>query len=304
MVTRLGLDDVNGAFSKLQARFAGTRLTIKLYPPKRPRVPDLPMVTYDMSYKSIFASGSRGFIPDFIKLEVLSENVAIPTNKIKEKTTPVLTVRNVTCVTLGALVADKLQTLASKTVGTVVEEMPKQLYDINHLLFDNAVSKEAVEHMMYAFDALAKEELKFKKLKGTPSDVLGDVIATLADLSTVDIAGKDDFKRATRDFQSLYVRKENVRNTYGWGETASRIRFAAGLLKLALDDEIEESEYVKCMAKAKSLSNALPPAEKNIEMKLIELIGEDGRKFRGKPLRRIYWQAVDYFNIDKLAGAI
>ncbi len=299
IVTPLSLKEVNEVLSHLQAKFAGTSLEIKPYLPPKARVPELPMVTYDVFFESVLPR-AKGFTRDFIKIDIISEDVKLPVTAIRAKDTPVFTVKNARCVSLGALSADKLQTLASKTIGTTIDDVPKQLYDIDHLLFGNPASIDVVKHMMYAYNTLAKQELKFKKRKESPIDVLDDIVDTLAGLALVDIEGNKEFKKSTRDFQAQYLRKESVLNVYGWGERVSRIKFLCLLLKQALEDKINEREFVDHITKASEISTKLPASDKVLEARLVELIKPKGRVFRGKPLRRIFWHAVTPTNLYDL----
>ena len=301
LVTRLDKDHVVGYLAELQAKFDGSGMEVKPYAPKGPVV-ELPLVTYEvyfepLTYKAIFGSNGR---QDYIKLEVLSEDVEIPTTIVEEKETPALKVRNLRCVTLGALSGDKLTTLASKTTGVLPEEQPKQLYDIDNIVFGNDLTKEDVEQMLQTFDKLSKIELGFKRRKETPIGVLEDIIATLDAFSKADLASGDrEIRGLIRDFEGTYVSRKAAVSASGWSARALRVKFLAGLMKLSIEGEMDEAGLADTLARAKRLSGSLEESDRKLQEQLLGY-AKGPRELKGKPPSRLFWEVVNASNIEEL----
>lgn len=302
--TRSDREHILRRFSELQARFDGSGLEVKPFNPKQPVV-GLPLVTYEVyfepaTYKAILGSNGR---QDFVKLEVLSENVEIPTIIIEEKETPVLRVRDVKCMTLGALLGDKLTTLASRTIGTVPEEQPKQLYDIDNMAFSNNLTKENAKHMLMTFEKLSSMELAFKSRKETPMDVLDDILGTLDAFSKADLASGDRrIRNLVRNFESTYVSVKARLTPSGWGARSLRVKLLAKGMKSALRGEMDEEELTESLEHAKRLSKRLNE-DTDIRNRLLRY-SKNPRELKGKPVDRLYWEVADFSNLEDLENAI
>jgi hypothetical protein len=302
--TRLDRNHVLGRLSELQAKFDGSNLEVKPFSPKQPTA-GLPLVTYEVyfeptTYKAILGSTGRR---DYIKLVVLSEDVEIPTVVIEKKETLVLSVRKTKCVALGALLGDKLTTLASGTIGTVPEEQPKQLYDIDNIAFSNDLTKTDINHMALTFEKLARFELAFRNRKETPMDVLEDVLGTLDAFSKSDMASGDrGVRNLVRNFESAYVSVNARLAPSGWSARALRIKLLAGGLRSFLQGEIDEKELADALTRAKQLSKRLAEST-GIREQLLKY-SKNPKELKGKPVSRLYWQVVDFSNLDDLEKAI
>lgn len=301
-VTRLDRDHILRRFSELQAKFEGSDVEVRPFVPRQPVI-GLPLMTYEVyfeptTYKAIFGPNGR---QDYIKLEVLSEDVEIATTTIKEKETPVIMVSNVKCVTSGALLGDKLMTLSSGTIGTVPEEQPKQLYDIDNIAYGNDLTKEDIGQIMQTFDTLTRIELGLKGRKETPMDVLDDIVNTLDAFSKSDLSSGDrKIRDLVRNFENSYVSRNAMLSPSGWSARALRVRLLTRALKSALREEMDESRLANMLAKAKQLASRLREDD-GLREKLSKLT-ENPRELRGKPIDRLFWEAADPYNVEDLEG--
>ena len=124
-------DQLSGIIRAVIAKFASHAPLFQFseYEPKSPTV-GLPMKTYDVDLPSVITNACR------IKLDVLLIDEDIPLNTIRRAKTFACTVENATCPTAGALVGDKLLTLARGSIGIqTVEDYPKQVYDLEMLAY-------------------------------------------------------------------------------------------------------------------------------------------------------------------------
>ena len=241
LVTPLNAEQVQKAVTQLEKKFDGSPIDVKKYVAKKP-IEGLPLITYHVGYRELEGGG-----PNHIKLEIFSSDIRFPSTKIESKETLALTVRDAICISRGSLSGDKLTTLASGPVGAPLEEQPKQLYDIDHLIFSIDFGNEAVLHLMEAFQARALEELGFKKLKGNPRVVLADIIDTLTKFSKANTIGDQAVRKAIRDFETNYVSTSARTSQSGWGVRALRVRFLATTMKLKLEDKLTQAEMNKLL---------------------------------------------------------
>lgn len=303
VVTSLDEDGVHQHFAALKAKFDGTHVEIKQYVPPEPPNPGLPLITYEAYYNSVTDRDPK-YPKDYIKLDVLMQKVKVPTTIIEKKATPCLIVQNVICITLGALIGDKLLTLASQTIGTPRADEPKQLYDIDNMMLTNNLTEKDVSQISETFVGLAEEELRFKGRKEDPMEILDDIISTLTSFSKCDLIGDRDIKTAISNFQSVYVRRNGILGAAGWSTRALRVRFLAMLLKLNLEQKAKSGDLVAVLAKVKELSTRLSVSNTNLRGQLLRLAGEENKALKGAPLLRLFWAVVSPSNIDDLAKII
>jgi hypothetical protein len=80
-------------------------------------------------------------------------------------------------ISLGALIGDKLLTLAGGTIGMISEEdYPKQIYDVEMLAFRGGrLTEGAIKDAADAIEKIVLEEARFRRIETSPIGVLKDV---------------------------------------------------------------------------------------------------------------------------------
>ncbi|MEM3186386.1 MAG: nucleotidyl transferase AbiEii/AbiGii toxin family protein [Conexivisphaerales archaeon] len=270
------------------------------YTPKNP-TPRLPLQTYWVNLPSVLIESCR------IKLDVLLSKVDVPFHTISSAETFVGQVKNVTCLTRGALVGDKLLTLARGTIGVQqFDDYPKQIYDLEMLVFQTDCAVKELADATRAVQALAPVEASFRSKDVTPEDALEDVKKTTTLLSNVDLASAEEtFKKAVNDFQQFYVNNSERRKLYEWSSRVLRIRFLASLIQLHLSQNFSLQKIERALSLSKSLSkrfrSAKPMEMDGIKNKLLKFTeSHKTRELRGKPLDRIFWDVVTPENVEEL----
>jgi len=229
LTTQLSGDEFNQVISKISRKFRvfTPLFQFKKYSPKAPKV-NVPMTTYDVLLPSVFKENCS------IKVDALNSRLSLPTVQMSGIETFAIRVSKVKTLSLGALIGDKLLTLAGETIGIASEEdYPKQIYDIEMLTFKvGKPTQSLVEHAAEAIEKIALEEAQFRGIKTSSPNVLKDVEKTMERYSLVDLAaGSLSTKRYINNFQQFYVnRTEMSTRLYEWSSRALRIRFLATLM--------------------------------------------------------------------------
>jgi predicted nucleotidyltransferase component of viral defense system len=139
----------------------------------------------------------------------------------------------------GSLIADKLLTLADRTVGILAlkeedyESYLKQLYDLTHLvnkfITDAAVQKD----ILATLDKLIPIELKYRGLSKKVVDVLKDIVLSLETRRYIDFDQSEpakEFKYAIDSFQGNYINRSESVILNEWGARIGKIWFIASLI--------------------------------------------------------------------------
>jgi hypothetical protein len=106
---------------------------------------------------------------------------------LKNVQTFAVDVRNMKCLTVGALIGDKLLTLAKGSVGMKLgSDYPKQVYDIDALLGSAKISDQTVSEMVASVNRLTELEAGYRNIQVSSNEALRDVIATMDEYSLVD----------------------------------------------------------------------------------------------------------------------
>ena len=236
----------------------------------------------------------------------------VPFHTVKSAKTFAGTVENVVCSTPGALIGDKLLTLAKGTIGIQrVDDYPKQLYDLEMLAFQRDCGIEELRDAIKTVKILAPVEASFRDKRVEPTDALEDVKTTMTRFSSIDLASADkELKKAVNDFQQLYV-SESQRGTrqHEWSCRILRMRFLASLIQLHLMDKISPQEMERMLSLSKSISIRTKSAKAQEVEKarpaLVKLLkGPETKELRGKPLGRLFWHVVTPENIEDLDKSI
>jgi len=307
LTTHLSENELDQVISKMSRKFRSFSplFHFKKYLPKAPKV-NVPMTTYDVLLPSAFQERCS------IKVDILTSRLSLPTLEMSGIETFAIRASKVKTVSLGALIGDKLLTLAGETIGIVGEEdYPKQIYDIEMLTFKGGkLTQNIVEHAADAIEKIALEEAQFRGIETSPIDVLKDVEKTMERYSLVDLAvGSPLTKRNINNFQQFYVnRKEMSTRLYEWSSRALRIRFLATLMQLYLSGKIEASQVVQSILRSREISSKMREVGRGDVSKLRrELLAHAEshisrfKELMGKPLERVFWQILTPDNMDRMA---
>jgi hypothetical protein len=264
------------------------------------------MQTYTVGLPSVITDVCR------IKLDVLLAEVGVPFHTIKSAKTFVGQVENVTCSTAGALVGDKLLTLARDTIGVQrLDDYPKQIYDLEMLAFQRDCGVTELADAAKAVQALTPVEASFRDKRVEPEDALEDVKKTMSNLSTVDLASADrEFKKAVNDFQQFYVSESEMGTKwYEWSSRILRIKLLASLIRLRLSGKLSLQQAERLLALSKFISSRAKSAKaREIDKAkpgLLRLLkGPEAKELKGKPLDRVFWNVVTPENVEELQKTI
>lgn len=295
------------AVRALNARFSSRAPFFQFdeYKPKSPTV-GLPMKTYDVGLPSVLTDGCR------IKLDVLLIDKDVPFHTIKSARTFACTVENVTCSTAGALIGDKLLTLAKSSIGIQrLEDYPKQIYDLEMLACQRKCGIPELMDAVKAVRVLTPVEAGFRDMRVEPTDALEDVKESMSEYSKVDLTSADvSFKKAVNDFQQFFVnRSEMGSKLYEWSCRALRLRFLASLIQLHLADKLSLREVERLFSLSKSISSRAKSVKgKEIEKARSGLLrfskGDETKELKGKPLDRVFWNGVIPENVEQMNGVV
>jgi hypothetical protein len=291
----------------LRERFASRApfFQFEEYRPKSP-TPNLPMKTYQVGLPSVLTDGCR------IKLDVLLIETEVPFHTMRSSKTFAGTVENVVCSTPGALIGDKLLTLAKGTIGIQkVEDYPKQLYDLEMLAYQRDCGIEELTDAIKAVKILTPIEASFRDRRVEPTDALEDVKKTMTAFSSIDLASGDkQLKKAVNDFQQFYVSESQMgTKQYEWSCRILRMRFLASLIQLHFMDKLSPQEMERILSISKSISSRAKSAKaeevEETRSRLLKLSkGPETKEMKWKPLDRVFWHTVTPENIEDLDKSI
>ncbi|MBM5805721.1 MAG: nucleotidyl transferase AbiEii/AbiGii toxin family protein [Candidatus Verstraetearchaeota archaeon] len=307
LTTHLRRDELDQLVSKVSQKFrAATPLfQFKKYSPKAPKV-NVPITTYDVLLPSVFRGDCS------IKVDILTSDLSLPIVEMSGIETFAIKVSKAKIISLGALIGDKLLTLAGGTIGMMSEEdYPKQIYDVEMLAFRGGrLTEGAIKDAADAIEKIVLEEARFRRIETSPIGVLKDVEKTMECYSLVDLAvGNTSTKRNINNFQQFYVhRREMSTRLYEWSSRALRVKFLATLMQTHLSGKIDAGRVVQSILKSQDVSSRMREARREDVPKLrgqllahAEACTSSFKELRGKPLERIFWQILTPDNVDKMA---
>jgi len=298
-----GQEDLEHVILALRKKFAlhASSVQFNEYKPKNP-TPKLPMKTYNVTLPSVLNESCT------IKLDVLLIKAEVPFHTVKTSKTFAGSVENLNCSTRGALIGDKLLTLAKNTIGIqLVEDYPKQLYDLEMLAYQGNCGIGELTDAVKTVKILVPVEAGFRDIHVDPIEALEDVKNTMAKFSNIDLASADQqFKKAVSNFQQFYVsHSEMDTKQYEWSSRLLRIRFLASLMQLHFREKLSVREVERIYSLSKSISSRAKLAKaREVEDTKLELLklskGQESRELKGKPLDRVFWHALTPENINDL----
>lgn len=283
----------------------GTYVKFELHKPKK-RVPKLPLITYFARTPSVLDLTRKELE---IKIDILLEKLDLPTALLKNVGTFALDIERMTCLTVGALIGDKLLTLAKGSIGMELEsDYPKQIYDIDALLECHEVSTQCVSEMIKSIKTLTEFEASLRGIELTPQEALNDVVKTMDEYSLIDTSGgSSDLKKNIEGFQQFFVNKSQRKRLYEWSSRSLKIRFLTMLLRERLENKMTESKVAEIFTRSKNIALKLSripgAAVRETRKKLLHLADTKIKYFKemkGKTLERVFWQIVTPEKIEEV----
>jgi len=288
----------------------GESLTFRLHKPKKP-VPKLPLMTYFAKIPSVLELRRREELD--LKIDIFLERLDLPTVMLENVQTFAVDVERMRCLTLGALVGDKLLTLAKGSIGMELEsDYPKQVYDIDALLESSEISEQVVSETVRSVKAFTELEASYRNIKTSPGGALSDVIATMDEHSLVDTSGADvDTKKNIEGFQQFFVNRSQRVPLYEWSSRSLRIRFLATLIREHIENRLSKTDIARAIAQSKDVVQRLDKVSGKVVIDLRKkLLGLAETKIpyfkemRGKPLGRVFWQIVTPWNLQDVESLV
>ena len=285
---------------------------LKLHRPKKP-IPKLPLVTYYAKMPTVLDLRGRNELE--VKIDILLEKLDLPTVMLKNVQTFAVDVRNMKCLTVGALIGDKLLTLAKGSVGMKLgSDYPKQVYDIDALLGSAKISDQTVSEMVASVNRLTELEAGYRNIQVSSNEALRDVIATMDEYSLVDrveVGGDPGIKKNIEGFQQFFISRSQRSPLYGWSSKSLKIRFLATLIKEHLENGLSKSDVTEAIVQSEDIALKLDkvPGKAVIELrkKLLNLAETKipyFKEMKGKPLDRVFWQIVTPRNLQDVESLV
>jgi len=245
------------------------KLGAKEHTPKK-AIKDLPLSTYLIDIKSAIDEKR----PRQVKVDILHENLSnYKINKIKDIELFILKLNfELPIIAKGSLIADKLLTLAKKSVGIrdkkKLKEVPKHIYDLIKLCKE--LTLEDLDSILFSFDKVANNELKYRKLKFSIEEVINHINETLKELCCIDVK-TNDIKNNINRFTSAYLNKPSRLTLEEWIVGGLKLRILLNQIK----------NYIVDKKSAKDIYSELKNVNDNLK-KINDMKIEEKRTYREK----------------------
>lgn len=219
--------------------------SVKVHVPKKPKK-SLPLVTYLVDLPSVTRESCQ------VKIDILFEELSsYRVEAIRERELFALKVTGgFPCVTRGSLVADKLLTLASRSIGIAKareDQLPKHLYDLFRLM--KVMKPKDFDDVLFSFPRIARSEMGFRKIEHELKDVIGHVDEFLSEVTRADYRD-ERMKKLIQDFQSAYVNREARGSLQDWVIGALRLRYLLKAIRKVLiekkDKKASFEKFIEC----------------------------------------------------------
>ena len=279
------------------------------YTPKRPKK-DINMITYLAKMPALIPSenGIRS-----VKIDFLIENLKLPVEIVTNVETFAVTVKKLNCYSVSSLVGDKLLTLAENTVGIIEPaDIPKQIYDVSVLTEEAKLTEKQLSEIIAVINLLTPLEAGYRGLKLTAIDALNDVEKTMEKYCLLDTPVADNgIKNNITIFQQTYVRSSQKKPWFEWCIRTLRIKLLCEYVRAVIGKQLGLEEASKSYDSAAQMARVLETMKgeevKIIRSKLMGFISTDlpYRKYlKGKPIHRLFWQAVNLENLAAILDSI
>lgn len=205
---------------------------------KRKHTPDAPIGHFKAYYKSIVDGNIEPILLDLLYMP----NPYPENQEVKLKHPWLSTAEEesiITMPTFDAILGDKLTAFAPKTTGILYSknrpvEIIKQLYDIA-FLFDNITNLEVVRR---SYNKVVKEEIGFRKLDITATEVLKDTWQACYTLAERDIKSEEfnHLQLGIRNFTNFIIDRFNIDEAI---TAAAKVAYLTKLIRTEKETKIE-----------------------------------------------------------------
>ena len=250
-ITSKQLGTIRKVVDSLVGAFNTIGVLIQEYTPRHP-VPGLDQITYHVYFPKLEGRGGQRRI----KLEIQRGPLGLPSNVVREKETLPLVVRNVRCLTRGALIGDKLTTLACNTIGVESEDLPKQLYDVANLTMGDKFSMKDVQDLLQGFRLVTQQQCGMRKTRYDPIATLDDISLSLTKFARKETGGgrlNQYSRQYIGTFASQYASRSGATDDSGWEAKSNLTEQLVEGVKERFKSKISDSQL-------RTLINALIPA--------------------------------------------
>ena len=217
-------------------------VNVKVHKPKK-AIGKLPLITYLVD----LPSAVKGDETIQLKVDILFEEIdSYRTHEIGNRELFALKIDDkIPCIKLGSLVADKLLTLASKSVGigeSKQGQLPKHVYDLSRLM--DLIEEDDFDDLLFSFEKIAKAEMSFRSMEHRLEDVIKHIDETLTGFTRID-KGDTGFKKPIIDFQSAYVNRDSRAGLQEWIISCLRLRYLLKIIREVLINKKNKDESYK-----------------------------------------------------------
>ncbi|NLD05941.1 MAG: nucleotidyl transferase AbiEii/AbiGii toxin family protein [Synergistaceae bacterium] len=252
VICRASEMEVQDVLSEIEHSLGGTGEVFKFrkHMPQNPRIALSSLSTYFMTVpttctdKELIGRGAK----QEVKLELLFVDEEYPINKIQSpqlfavETDAIFNVLPFEC-----LFADKLTTLGPNTIGIPDErsdEQFKQIYDLVTMFDANSgYTLEKVDAIKEHYQNAAHHECRLHSIAYDERHLLEDMSNIISKLR--DIENDDQLTRIANDFQSLYIKRTQIRTKSDWATALTKLQLLTERIfennrNIDMIEEIEE----------------------------------------------------------------
>ncbi len=306
LISSLAKDEIEGICAQIEGKMA---TKFRPYTPEKP-IHKLPLVTYFVEAPTCFPQPTRKNLE--IQTEILLEKIVLPVIEVKNIETLAVDVKRMMCYPASVLLGDKILTLAKRTIGIPEKreaDYPKQMYDIDMLLqYQNIRSEDDLNTTLNTIKTLTKLEAGYREIEVEPQAALGDVVNTMKEYSLIDTpSANPKIKKFVDSFQQFLVSGNQQLPKYSWSIRALKISFLSMFFAECLVGKRnlkDAADMIQCCLRMerqiKEVKGDKVPVLKNKLMGTITERIKHFKELKGKPLDRVFWQAVTPDNISKI----
>jgi hypothetical protein len=278
------------------------------YEPENPKT-QLPLITYFVPVPTV--TGAQR--PANIKIDFhLMDEFDLPTIELDQASAFVVPLAfKPRCLSPGALIGDKLLTLAQGSVGIPPEredDIPKQLYDLDGLT--TVVSDEEFEALQTAMEVLFDRELSVRPEKVPFERALEQMIVLLERYSGLD-AHRSDLRARTaiQNFRGNYEPRP-FKDLIIWGITSKRLGFLVKCISSRVNNPLSQLKNAKRIEKIVALEQVRFKEDRiRLQQELREeffaVLKSQGRpetakRLKNSRLERLFWEIVTPSNLEEI----
>lgn len=282
------------------------------YEPENPKT-QLPLETYFVSVPTI----TGGKSPINIKVDFhLMDSLNLQTVALEGVNAFVIPLAyKPRCLSPGALIGDKLLTLAQGSVGIPPEredDIPKQLYDLDGLT--NVVDQRDFPAVKAAMEDLFERELSVRSQKVSMGKALEQMTGLLEKYSSLDSHKSDESARtAIQNFRGNYEPRP-FRDPISWGIVSKRLHFFVTCISAGVENPfllLKSVDQLEVMIRLdeEKYKETRTRLRQELRDEFVSDLKSNGLTGTAKRLRntqpeRLLWEIVTPKNLEEVNGKI